>query len=52
MKAFVIVMLSLLTLSTLNTLREYTEDHNGMGIFLGLIVLAADILAIIFACKL
>ena len=52
MKAFVIIMLSVLTLSTLSTLKDYLEKHSGMGVVIGLIFLAADILAIIFACKL
>ena len=52
MKAFVIIMLSVLTLSTLATLRDYVEKHSGAGVAIGLVFLAADILAIIFACKL
>ena len=52
MKVFVIVMLSFLTLSTLVTLREYVDKHSGTGVIIRLIFLAADVLAIIFACKL
>jgi hypothetical protein len=52
MKTYVIVILSLIILSTVLTMGEYVNNKKGTEAGLALILVACEILAIVFVCKL